>query len=39
MSDQLKKVMAGAGMAFASMFVAGAALAEEAAAAAEAAPV
>ncbi|TNC93827.1 MAG: hypothetical protein FD119_3632, partial [Stygiobacter sp.] len=26
MSDQLKKVMAGAGMAFASMFVAGAAL-------------
>ena len=39
MSDQLKKVMAGAGMAFATMFVTGAALAEEAAAAAEAAPV
>jgi ammonium transporter, Amt family len=39
MSDQLKKVMAGAGMAFASMFVAGAALAEEAAAAAAPVPV
>jgi ammonium transporter, Amt family len=34
MNQGLKKVMAGAGMAFASMFVAGAALAEEAAAAA-----
>ncbi|AVM75492.1 ammonium transporter [Magnetospirillum gryphiswaldense] len=39
MNQGLKKVMAGAGMAFASMFVAGAALAEEAAAAAAPVPV
>ncbi|CDL00513.1 ammonium transport protein (Amt family) [Magnetospirillum gryphiswaldense MSR-1 v2] len=39
MNQGLKKVMASAGMAFASMFVAGAALAEEAAAAAAPVPV
>ena len=39
MNQGLKKVMAGAGVALSTLFMAGAALAEEAAAAAEAAPV